>query len=167
MVQAEQAPLQVIELGLDRSLQNHEFDSWKLLCSSAQSPLTQICSPVVGPGTAVDYIRTRAALLHNHLHHSCGRIFVFTCPSTSANSNNEAAELHELTQAGVHQALTILDLTKLSGDPLCGKALSVDQDTCSSFDQKTHIIESSCHTSLVCTFPQCCQPWTHTMWVLR
>lgn len=115
MVQSAQVPLQVIDLNLDRSLQNQDFDSWKLSCSSVQAPLTQACSPVVGPGAAVDYLRTRAALLHNHLHHSCGRVFIFTQPSALAAAGGEAAELHELTQAGFRQPLTALDLKRVSG----------------------------------------------------
>lgn len=67
-------------LQLDRRLQNHAFESWKIGSnfvasrSSAQLP----GSIFQGAADAVDFAHTRASLLCNHLFSSQGRLFTVT-----------------------------------------------------------------------------------------
>jgi hypothetical protein len=73
-------------LQLNRQLQNHAFESWKIGSNFvAERHECVLPGPVYqGAGEAVDFVHTRASLLCNHLFSSQGRLFVVTSkPSTS------------------------------------------------------------------------------------
>ncbi len=71
-------------LQIDRSLQNDRFQSWRLsgpgfLQSRSHWPLARPLAQA-SLGDVNDYISTRAAVLHNHLHQTqpdAERLFVF------------------------------------------------------------------------------------------
>lgn len=67
-------------LQLDRRLQNHAFESWKIGSSFVTSrTATQLPAAVYqGAADAVDFAHTAAALLCNHLFFSAGRLLTIT-----------------------------------------------------------------------------------------
>ena len=87
------------DVSLDRELQNSVFESWKLGSSSflLSSDAAELPEPTaVVDNTAVDYLHTRAAVLRNHLIHSKGRLFAFTCPSAATSRGSSTKALLEL-----------------------------------------------------------------------
>lgn len=67
------------ELMLNRQLQNSAFQSWRLKHGSVRSRSDiDLPLPVATvKSDAVDYLHTRARVLHNHLLESRGRLFCF------------------------------------------------------------------------------------------
>jgi hypothetical protein len=65
---------------LNRRLQNHAFESWKIGSSFVSCRTVAELSGNVyqGAGEAVDFAHTRAALLCNHLFRSQGWLFTVT-----------------------------------------------------------------------------------------
>jgi hypothetical protein len=67
-------------LQLNRRLQNHAFESWKI-GSSFVADRTEAALPgpvFQGAGDAVDFVHTKASALNNHLLCSRRRLFVVT-----------------------------------------------------------------------------------------
>lgn len=67
-------------LSLDRRLQNAAFESWRL-GTNFVAGRTAVALPgplFQGAGEALDYAHTRAAVLHNHLLASDGRLLLIT-----------------------------------------------------------------------------------------
>lgn len=72
-----------MDLNVDRSLQNNAFGNWRLgrefVLERASIPLPGgIC--VADANASVDYVRTRSAVLHNHVAQSQGHCFLFIQP---------------------------------------------------------------------------------------
>lgn len=67
-------------LQLNRQLQNHAFESWKIGSSfvASRSSANLPGSVFQGAADAVDFAHTRASLLCNHLFSSQGRLFTVT-----------------------------------------------------------------------------------------
>lgn len=83
-------------LVVDRSLQNNHFSNWRLGAQFVKHKAQlQLPGPVATPGDqdAVDYIHTRASVLHNHLLESRGQLFV--CCAEPAPSH--AIAVHHLS----------------------------------------------------------------------
>lgn len=82
-------PLRMLEL--DRDKANPLFDSWKLDRSLQLSQAVQsLDGSVKVSDHSTDYLNTRAAILHNHLHGVSGDFFVF-------QNENGCWSLHRLT----------------------------------------------------------------------
>jgi hypothetical protein len=84
-------------LQLDRRLQNHTFESWKIGSSFVASRTASQLSAAVyqGAADAVDFAHTAAALLCNHLFSSAGRLFTIT--SAAAAADGDGLAVHEVT----------------------------------------------------------------------
>ena len=64
---------------LDRAKSNPLFDSWKLATGlSVSKKVLTLEGQVAVRDHNTDYLNTRAAILHNHLHQQDQRIVVFT-----------------------------------------------------------------------------------------
>lgn len=88
-------------LQLDRANSNPLFDSWKLASALAVSKtVVTLERHVIVRDHSTDYLNTRAAVLHNHLHQQDQRLLLFT-------QNAGVSALQEVL-VGEHVQLRIL-----------------------------------------------------------
>lgn len=82
-------------LQLNRHLQNHAFESWKIGSSFVLSrTAVDLTNDVFqGAADAVDFVHTRAALLTNHLFSSQGRLFTLTAAAGAEGSGISVNEV--------------------------------------------------------------------------
>ncbi len=90
-------------LQLDRSLQNNAFESWRLGGSfvhrRTSAALPAPVATAAANGSATDFLHTRERVLHNHLLHSQGRLFVCCIPDSNAADGKTLALLEVLASA--------------------------------------------------------------------
>lgn len=95
-----------MDLKIDRNLQNNKFNNWRLGKDFLleRHAVTLPGSIAVVDTDAVDYVRTRTSVLHNHLFHSQGRMFFFLKNNDSAG----AVQLFEVLHAPDSQPPVLL-----------------------------------------------------------
>lgn len=88
-------------LELNRRLQNHAFESWKIGSSfvASRTAVSLPGSVFLGAGEAVDFAHTKAALLSNQLFCSQGRLFVVTATNSSSIAISEVVATSGSPQA--------------------------------------------------------------------
>ena len=109
-------------LQLNRRLQNHAFESWKIGSSfvSSRSSLNLEGPVFLGAADAVDFVHTRAALLCNHIFCSQGRLFVVS------ERSDRPLRISEVTAeaAAAGQAVAPI-LQPIAGDRSVGNSMLV------------------------------------------
>ena len=127
-------------LDLNHKLNNPLFASWKLSRALSVSEQTVTLNGRVSTSEHnTDYLNTRAAVLHNHINHQHGRLYVF-CISAESLSLQEICQSQATVlktvwgMCPVHIAIWICSGNSIRPDTMCRAFTSY---TDSKFKHKT------------------------------